>query len=125
MTCLSCWHIYCSFLGDDTTSKECPMKSLTQKMRSWLAAVAFAEAGEHETAMEIAGIGPRLAKSPSSVLDAIERTLVAVSFAEEGLHTEAARYIELSGHSKATALEDFLDAVGLHGVQAQYVMARL
>lgn len=101
------------------------MKSLTEKIQSWLAAVAFAEAGEHESAMEIAGIGPRPTKSPSSALNALDRTFVAVSFAEEGLYDEARRYVKFSDRSRPAEPEDFLDAIGLQGVRVQYVMARL
>ena len=101
------------------------MKSMTEKIQSWLAAVAFAEAGEHETAMEIAGITPRPAKSPSSALNAFDRTFVGVSFAEEGLYDEARRYLKLSDRSRPVEPEDFLESIGLRGVRVQYVVARL
>jgi hypothetical protein len=101
------------------------MKSWPDKIRSWFAAAAFAEAGEHATAMEIAGITPRPAKRPASVLNAFDRTFVAAAFAEEGLHKEAARFLAHGAPTRvANDMEDFLSAVGLGGVRAHYVLAR-
>ena len=60
------------------------MKPTVEQYKDWWNAVAFAEAGEWETAREMTpDPGPR------TTTDWLERIFIAVAFAEEGLHDEA------------------------------------
>ena len=101
------------------------MKPLREILWSSFAAVAYAEAGEHQAAMAMAGIQPWRGRSTSTVLAAIERIFVAASFAEEGLHGEAAAYLGLRPATQSMDTDCFLDSIGLHGIRVQYVLARL
>lgn len=96
------------------------MKKWMETIEKTFAAASFAEAGEHDTALELAGIKPnwgivnRLSK-------AWENSFVAVAFAEEGCVDRA---LELLGAKPARrevqSLEIFLRDVGLQGVRVRY-----
>lgn len=101
------------------------MNPLTEIFRSSFAAVAYAEAGEHETAMAMAGVQPRKSPSASPMLNAFQRVFVAASFAEEGLHAEAVSYLESRPAPRDLDTDYFLDSVGLQGIRVQFVLARL
>ncbi|MBS3757491.1 MAG: hypothetical protein KGY61_02400 [Desulfobacterales bacterium] len=95
-----------------------------QNIENTFAAVAFAEAGEHETAMKMAGIRPVYEKV-RSVIDFIERSFAAVGFAEAGLHEEA---IKMTHPHPVVAkrndtLDNFLETVGLGNVRVCYGLA--
>lgn len=99
------------------------MKKWMETMEKTFAAASFAEAGEHETALELAGIKPnwhivnRLSK-------AWENIFAAVTFAESGCVDRA---LELLGVKTARrdvqSLEIFLRNVGLQGVRVRYGLA--
>lgn len=99
-------------------------------MNRWLktlekvfAAASFAEAGEHETAREIAGIIPRPAKD---TLNAWDRTFAAASFAEAGYPEVAMEMLEgKAPRKKDNSLESFLNTVGLSGTRFSYGLARI
>lgn len=82
------------------------MKNKTNSDRNWMSAVTFAEAGEWETACAMA---PLPTKSRWSEL--LEQTLMAVAFAEEGLHEEAKRLV--TGKQPHMRHNNFLDSIGL------------
>lgn len=77
------------------------MKKTSKKITAMLNAITFAESGDHETAIEFAEDSARLrststeqayqsqSKFSSMMNDSIDRTMSAVSFAEENLHQQA------------------------------------
>ena len=91
------------------------------------AAVAFAEAGEHETAMKMLGIKPVYEKV-RQVFNVIERSFAAVGFAEAGLQEDA---LKMANPNAVTAkrkrpketLDNFLEDVGLGNVRVRYGLA--
>ena len=94
------------------------------RIQKWSAAIAFAEAGEFDTARHIAGIEVSPAKSRATIFERIEKMSVAVAFAEEGLFNEASH---LLGPAQVREREEsrpsFLELVGLQHVPARmYVM---
>jgi hypothetical protein len=97
------------------------MGKLLEKFQAMFAASSFAEAGEVDMAMEIAGISQR----KTSALSWGE-TFAAAAFAEANCH-DIAR--EITGAPRATrnerTLDAFLDSVGLSGVRVCYGMARI
>lgn len=97
------------------------MGKFLEKLRAAFAASSFAEVGEQEMAMEIAGISPRRKGAPSW-----GDTFAAVAFAEANCH-EIAREImgEVKTFGSERTLDAFLDSVGLRGVRVCYGMARI
>ena len=108
-------------------------------MRKWIeniektfAAVSFAEAGEHDTAMEIAAIKPNRSKVPK-FLKAIRKIFVAITYAEAGCHDMALEFlgkdtVKSSKHSLKSneqSLKTFLNTVGLKGVRISYGLVRV
>ncbi len=65
------------------------MRSIKKKIEDWFAAVAFAEAGERETALQIADMKAKRQKSLS-----FDDLMAAITFAEAGVHEYA---LELMG----------------------------
>jgi truncated hemoglobin YjbI len=59
------------------------MNSWTAKLEKWFAAVAFAEEGEHATAMKMVGLQPKAAAVREGVLERFNTAFAAVAFAEE------------------------------------------
>ena len=87
-------------------------------------AVAFAEAGEFETARQI--IQEQKEEGQRATL--LEDYFMAVAFAEEGLHEEAARVIGDTRGARPKRVQpssDFLDAIGIRGVQVTYGLLRV
>jgi hypothetical protein len=123
------------------------MKTFTQKIEAWFSAVAFAEADEHPTAMELATSATVLPGHKSVIGETLTRIFAAVAFAEEGLSREAkeiystgsvavpaaqtASFLDVVGLGRAPVhlviarpKPSFLDVVGLGGSSTHYVMAR-
>ena len=90
------------------------------------AAAAFAEAGEHETAMKMAGITPVFEKV-RKLADTVQQCFAAVGFAEAGCHDEAARMVHTEGVCRKNneTLDSFLETVGLSNVRVCYGLARV
>jgi len=90
------------------------------------AAAAFAEAGEHETAMKMAGITP-IYEKVRKVADTIQQCFAAVGFAEAGCHDEATRMAHPDGvcRKHKETLDNFLENVGLSNVRVCYGLARV
>ena len=99
------------------------MKKWMETMEKTFAAASFAEAGEHETALELAGIKPNWS-IVNRLSKAWENIFAAVTFAEAGCVDRA---LELLGAKPARrdvqSLEIFLRNVGLQGVRVRYGLA--
>jgi transposase len=117
------------------------LMSWKQKLESWFAAVAFAEEGEHETALKIAGT-----TVPESVevvkIPSFANTFAAAAFAEENCHDYATdimygvkrknSFLSAIGLSNrrvwygtANLEESFAEAVGLAGVRCRLMTIQL
>ena len=92
------------------------MKTWIRKLNNAFAAVAFAEAGEHETALRMMGRTP---KEPVKV--GLTNMLNAITFAEAGEFDTARSFMGVTARRARTAaapgvtLNDFLATVGLQG----------
>lgn len=114
-----------------------------KKLENWFAAAAFAEAGEHDTARELAGLAARPARRKVGTLGTLDRFAVVASFAEENC-PEIAQEILDGAARRPSFLEDvgivgvrvwygrvpaeprsFLEEVGLAGVRVRYATLRL
>ena len=89
------------------------MKTLNT-FQKWMTAITFAEAGEWETAQNMAPVSIR-----SRAINQFQKIFMAAAFAEEGLHAEA---VVLAGSPSlpATGGEDFLQSLGLGGIRMTY-----
>lgn len=96
------------------------MKSFTEKLQDWFSAVAFAEEGEHETALRMVGMTPNPALEGVGVLQDLSRSFAAAAFAEENC-PDIAREI-LDGPNPGRS---FAEIVGLKGVRAWYGTASM
>jgi hypothetical protein len=63
------------------------MKGLVRKIEAWMGAVAFAESGEHEMALQM--LGSEITRQKRASWNNI---MVAIAFAEAGLHDVARQY---------------------------------
>ena len=90
------------------------------------AAAAFAEAGEHETAMKMMGIRPAYQKV-RQFCDHVANSLTAACFAEANCHEEALRFADPQGvcSPNRDSLDTFLETVGLGHVRVCYGLARI
>ncbi|MFC1834225.1 hypothetical protein ACFL2Q_05765 [Thermodesulfobacteriota bacterium] len=91
------------------------MSSWRKKFEACFTAAAFAEAGEHETAAELAGLERKEKKERVRLLQTINRTFAAAAFAEAGCHETAE---EISGVRRRGPT--FLEVVGLQGARVRY-----
>jgi len=91
---------------------------LLKKLEKVFAAVAFAEAGEHEYARRIMGYAspPREA----SILDRISKLAMAVTFAEANCHETALDMLGGNKPVKNKAVPSFAKVVGLEGIRIRY-----
>jgi hypothetical protein len=100
------------------------MKTFTQKIESWFSAVAFAEAGEHQTAIQVAAQTPVALERKRPVVEFFNRVFAAAALAEEGLHKDAERvYVGLPTVT-VERKPSFLEVVGLNKAPVQLVLAR-
>jgi len=83
------------------------MKNEKESERSWMSAVTFAEAGEWETARAMTPLPTK-----SRWAELFEQTMMAVAFAEEGLHDEAKRLAGMKQQPQKR-INNFLDSIGL------------
>jgi hypothetical protein len=90
------------------------MRFGANKMGNWFAAVAFAEAGEHTTAIEMTG-GQAPVKKRAGIWETLRAYFAAAAFAEENCPETALEII--SGSAKRSS---FLETVGLKGVKVWY-----
>ncbi len=85
----------------------------SKKMENWFAAVAFAEAGEHDTAIKMAG-GHASMKKRVGIWETLSNFFAAAAFAEENCPETA---LQILGGAKRNS---FLETVGLKGVKVWY-----
>ncbi|MFH1993970.1 MAG: hypothetical protein ABIK98_16440 [Pseudomonadota bacterium] len=94
-----------------------------ETIQKTFAAVSFAEAGEHDTAMEMAGIKPNWSKV-SLLSKAWDNIFAAVTFAEAGCADRALEFVGAkTARRDVRSLEIFLKDVGLQGVRVRYGLA--
>lgn len=86
----------------------------SNKIEDWFAAVAYAEAGEHETAIRMTG-GQAPVKRRAGLWETLNRYFAAAAFAEENCHGPALEIISGSAKRKS-----FLETVGLKGIKVWY-----
>lgn len=91
------------------------MKFWKEKIEAWFAAVAFAEAGEQETALSLVGLERAAKERNAGVMQILNDSFAAAAFAEADCH-ETALEILASGEKG----RGFLDRVGLRGVRVRY-----
>lgn len=115
------------------------MNSWAKRLDNWFAAVAFAEAGEHRTALEMVGLPPSEARQPVSMFQSLNTSFAAAAFAEANCHGTANEILHSGAKAKSFAevlglqgvrvwygfvpapQESFLEAVGLKGVHLRFV----
>lgn len=85
-----------------------------EALERWSSAVAFAEAGDSETAVRMLGLAPFRKRVP------VEDVFTAVTFAEAGLPEVAMKFLGKRPSIQARESEGFLSAVGLKGVRVWY-----
>jgi hypothetical protein len=90
------------------------MISGSNKWEDWFAAVAFAEAGEHDTAVRMAG-GQAPAQRRAGIWETLSSYFAAAAFAEENCPGPALEFLD--GGSKKNS---FLETLGLQGVKVRY-----
>jgi hypothetical protein len=101
------------------------MKTLSQKIQALFSAVAFAEEGDHRTAIEVANGTSVLPSHKSAFAEKLSRIFSAAAFAEEGLHDEARRiYSGAALAAPAGSKGSFLDVVGLGRAPVSLLVAR-
>jgi transposase len=113
-----------------------------QKLESWFAATAFAEEGEHETALKIAATPIPEVRQAVGALPSFSKSFAAIAFAEENCHGYASEilfgvrsrnsFLETLGlgHVRvwagtARVEEAFAQVVGLAGVRCRLVTVQL
>ncbi len=79
--------------------------SIKERFEKVMMAATFAEAGEHDTALEIMGKQRRLRKQERNVvrLGIFDTMMMAATFAEAGEHDTA---LEIMGNEKRTRKQD-------------------
>ena len=100
------------------------MGALMEKIQNIFSAVAFAEAGEHETALQLSGrrTSPRPERVP------LHRWLAAITFAEADCADMARRFMNVvdaparSVRYRPATLGEFAAAVGLQGARLHYAL---
>ncbi len=90
------------------------MSSWKDKLEAWFSAVAFAEVGEHEMALELTA--PRVEKAVEgiNILETLNRSFAAVAFAEADCHQMAREILDPDQRRRG-----FLDTIGLSGVRVR------
>ena len=91
------------------------MSYWTEKLEKWFSAVAFAEAGEPKTALEMVGISLREERESVSLLQTLNTTFAAAAFAEANCHDIAREILEADRKK-----ETFAEAIGLKGIKIWY-----
>ncbi|MGM0453343.1 MAG: hypothetical protein ACQERN_09290 [Thermodesulfobacteriota bacterium] len=101
-----------------------------QTFENTFAATAFAEAGEHGTAIKIAGVTDTAKTAIARFVRFVESNMTAVAFAEADCHEVAGRCVPTGEKRVRRAtrptgdtLDNFLENVGLKNVQVCYGLA--
>lgn len=92
------------------------------KIEKTFAAAAFAEAGEHETAIRMGEVTDRPKRFLDKILNGWQNHMAAVAFAEANEHDEALRWMatEKSQANRKDTLAGFLENVGLENAHVCY-----
>ncbi|HMK33678.1 MAG TPA: hypothetical protein VK463_01330 [Desulfomonilaceae bacterium] len=93
--------------------------NLTKKLEKWFSAIAFAEMGEHATAMEMVGMTPARPSESAGIVRNLQTAFAAAAFAEADCSDMA---LEILGERKR---QSFLDAIGLRGARVWYAAVPL
>ncbi len=98
------------------------MNTWKKRMEAWFSAVAFAEAGEHQTALELVNTTPAMAPATENagVIQALNTYFAAAAFAEADCANMAMEMVA-GGKRKRSFLED----IGLQGVNVRYGLVPL
>lgn len=102
-------------------------KDIRKTFEKTFAAVAFAEAGEHETAMKMAGITATAKTVFDKLIAFVDKYMSAASYAEEGCFEEAKEILgtqqKPNSCGRRDSLEDFLNCVGLGKANVRFGLA--
>lgn len=99
------------------------MRSIFRKLESIFAGVAFAEAGDRDTALKIAGLPASRARA--SFAERLNNTMAAVAFAEANCPEIALEFLTQSKGRKPARQPGFAEAVGLQGIRIWYGVAEV
>jgi hypothetical protein len=117
------------------------MIGLTKKLEKWFSAVAFAEEGEHATAMQMVGIEPANRSESVGFVQSLETAFAAAAFAEADCRDMALEILDAGkkeSFAEAVGLksiriwhatvpleeESFLDVLGLRGARLRFCVAQ-
>jgi hypothetical protein len=96
------------------------MSTIMEKIGTWFSAIAFAEAGEHDTALRMVGMTPTPSTQSVDVRETLGRTFAAVAFAEADCPEMAREILD-----PAARRPSFAEVVGLRGVRVRYGVVQL
>jgi hypothetical protein len=99
------------------------MKNWRKKLEDLFTAIAFAEAGDDTTALKTAGLSRQPLKARF-----LENAFTAVALAEAGLQDAASEIVAPAATrkvQKAPSLADFIQEVGLQGIELRFGIARI
>jgi hypothetical protein len=88
------------------------MSSWAKRLEKWFSAVAFAEAGEHQIALEMVSRAPGEASQPLTILQNLNTTFAAAAFAEANCYNIAKQILDADSRTRS-----FAEVVGLKGVR--------
>jgi len=91
------------------------MKRIFEKFQKNMVAATFAEAGEWNTARQMAP-----AAEPIRETNWLNNIFTAVTFAESGLHDEALSYLEQRRKARTDFTPPVINELGLKGVRVMY-----
>ena len=92
------------------------------KLEKTFAAAAFAEAGEHETAIQMGEVSDKPKRFLEKILNGWQNHMAAVAFAEANEHDEALRWLgdKKAPRKREDTLAGFLEKVGLENARVCY-----
>ncbi len=90
------------------------MSTIMEKIGTWFSAIAFAEAGEHETALRMVGLTPTKSTASVSVFETLSTSFAAAAFAEANCPDMATQILD--PHPRK---QTFAEVVGLKGVRVR------
>jgi hypothetical protein len=96
--------------------------SIRSKIEKTFAAAAFAEAGEHDTAIRMAEVTDKPKSLLEKLLRGWQNHMAAVAFAEMDERDGALHWVgaEKRGRNRKDTLADFLEKVGLENARVSY-----
>lgn len=103
------------------------MSGFKNKLESIFAATAFAEMNDHKTAVEISGVETGIWKKLASLKEQIEKIFAATAFTDIGCFDMAVEITRtpIVQDVKEKSFANFLEDIGLSGVQFHYLVARI